>query len=179
MHSFIAFGVIMLLTAEACLDKWDDAYTFFAKTETSTDIYVIESVGIFEHRYNIYKSLKNNGVFVFKKNPSTECEWMDNLNYNWKHDNKVMYKGNTSDEMDLIAYKAASTSMIDERAEFVIIVLAVIIIATIGFAIIYMIGMCIKDAITKWLNCRYEPVKVVDPQTPMVDYTSINPIGLV
>ncbi len=193
MQTSIVLSLTMLLTAvsaiEICLDKRDDAYTFFAKTETSTDIYVIESIDIFDHSGSIYRSLKNSGAFVFKKNPSSQCEWMNNLNYDWEYYNRVMYKGNTSVEMDTfakIANDASSNSMNEKVVKYIVraifIGIAAFVVLTIICAFVMVIKdavVSIKDAIIKSVNRRYEPVKVVDPQTPMVDYKAINAIGLV
>ncbi len=201
MQTTIVLSLTMLLTAvsasEVCLDERDDAYTFFAKAETSTDIYVIESTDIFDHSGRIHKSLKNSGAFVFEKNPSSKCGWMTNLNYDWEYYNRVMYKGNTSVEMDAfakIANDATAKSVVLNIVRYIVGAIFIISAASVVFTIICAFVMVIKnavvgcmnmdfkrikDAIIKSVNRRYEPVKVVDPQTPMVDYKAINPIGLV
>ncbi len=100
-----------------------------------------------------------------------------------------MYKGNTSVEMDTfakIANDASSNSMNEKVVKYIVraifISIAAFVVLTIICAFVMVIKdavVSIKDAIIKSVNRRYEPVKVVDPQTPMVDYKAINAIGLV
>ncbi len=84
-------------------------YIFFSYNETSPIIYCIKTGWVVQHHKKIRSSLINQGMYVFKSNPWEKCGWIENKNYGWPHD-EVWFKGNMTDELDVVANIATNQS---------------------------------------------------------------------
>jgi hypothetical protein len=99
-----------------CIEPaWYRKYYFFAETEDSKNMYAIKTLWVVYHDNLIKKSLINSGVHLFESNPLEKCKYIQNKDYEWKKDT-VLYKGNRSDTLNLVAFNATKTSFSVEWA---------------------------------------------------------------
>ena len=99
---------------EECIEPhWYRKYYFFSANESDINYYAIKTSWLVLHDNKIKQSLIKAGVHIFKSNPSDKCGWLQNKDYDWKHD-RVLIKNNATSEMDVIAYEATKQNCMIE-----------------------------------------------------------------
>lgn len=89
--------------------SWHTKYYFFAETADSPNVYAIKTNWVVYHDNLIKNALLDSGVHLFDSNPLDRCNYIQNRDYDWKKDT-VLYKGNKTDRLNVIAYDATKVS---------------------------------------------------------------------
>jgi hypothetical protein len=117
---------------ECISDKWNNAYIFFAENEEPINVYTIKTYWLASHDGLIRKSLIKDGMHIFSSNPLEPCDYIQNKDYDWKHDT-VLYKGNRTDALNVAAKRATDSSTATEWILIFGFIWIPIALALIGF----------------------------------------------